>query len=519
MKRNLTHKILLLVVLAALVVALFACSPRPEDDFANDDNVIVGGETTIDKEVTLVQKQKADKLKEHVRDAVSNYSTVYASPDDPEWFIVDLTLEYGFEHFWLDSEEKYDKSSAFMVDLKGNFHLKDNTKSELYFQLRNSNNLPVLAIYYASGYTYVVVGTQKYYMPELNMTEVGGALYGALSGMGIDVNKLLAAIMAGGQTGIAALDGLGIIDLVGSVLFDMNGQLTQYNQIEEGVYANKDIQFELKLNTLLNMMCGSGLDLSFVMSGLNISFGGIWDLIGTLVGGSFPNLDPLLLQFAGFNFKQLGEKEWPKMKAYFGAMTELETITKTDSDGLIVQEDAYVMKGVNIKIDTANDVNETREKYMDVYPSDMAANERIEEYSVDIKLRPFLYGSNTKLDINFGGLGLNEQGRKDTYQEGGIGNLGLGLNLYFENDENGGLTINRVLGEAFDINLGALGDMPINLPYAARYELGLDVKLALDFFDGARTQAEITIDFNETPLMRLFLTDKNLYINFTIICF
>ncbi|MBO5773530.1 MAG: hypothetical protein J6R44_01725, partial [Clostridia bacterium] len=78
MKRNLTHKILLLVVLAALVVALFACSPRPEDDFANDGNVIVGGETTIDKEVTLVQKAKAEKLKEHVKDAVDNYTGVYA---------------------------------------------------------------------------------------------------------------------------------------------------------------------------------------------------------------------------------------------------------------------------------------------------------------------------------------------------------------------------------------------------------------------------------------------------------
>jgi hypothetical protein len=190
--------------------------------------------------------------------------------------------------------------------------------------------------------------------------------------------------------------------------------------------------------------------------------------------------------------------------------TELETVTKSDEDGFLQTTEEYVMKGIGIDIITENGVEETREKYANVYPSDMAKGELVEEYEVNITLTPLLYGSNEKIQINFGGLGLNEQGRKDTYQEGGIGNLGLGATLYFENDENGGLTINRVLGDAFDLNLGALGDMPISLPHAARYELGLDVKLALDFFDGAKTQAEITISFLDEPLMRLFLSENNL---------
>lgn len=261
-------------------------------------------------------------------------------------------------------------------------------------------------------------------------------------------------------------------------------------------------------------MLKGGLDLNSFGLPINLSFSDFWSILGLLGMPSGIDLDPVLLQFAGFNFKRLGEKEWPTMISNWGAITELETVTKVDEDGLIMQEEDYVMKGIRINIVTKNDVNETREKYANVLPSDMTKGKLVEDFAVDIKLRPLLYGSNEKLQINFGGLGLNEQGRKDTYDEGGIGNLGLGASLYFENDENGGLTINRVLGEAFDINLGALGDMPINLPYAARYELGLDVKLALDFLDGAKTQAEITISFNDTPLMRLFLSETNLYINF-----
>lgn len=213
MKRNLTHKILLLILAIALIAALFACSPRPEDDFADDGNVIVGGDTTIDTEVTKVESTTADKAKKQIAEAAENYTSFYQSPDNPEWFIVDLSLEYSFEHFWLDSEEKYNKSSAFTVDLKGNFHMTDNSKSEMYFQIRNANNLPVMAIYYATGYTYVVVGTQKYYMPELNMTEVGSMLYGALSGAGVDVNRLIAGVMTGGKTGMPALD-----DSIGTLL-------------------------------------------------------------------------------------------------------------------------------------------------------------------------------------------------------------------------------------------------------------------------------------------------------------
>ena len=317
MKRNYTHKILLLILAVALIAALFACSPRPDDDFADDGNVIVGGDdTTIETEVTKVESTTADKAKQQITQAVENYSSFYQSPDNPEWFVVDLSMEYSFEHFWLDSKEKYDKSSAFTLDLKGNFHLTDNKKSELFFQLRNANNLPVFAIYYAGGYTYVVVGTQKYYMPELNMTEVGSMLYGALSGAGVDVNKLIAGIMTGGKTGMPALDdSIGaLLPTVGMLLFGSTGQITYYDQVSEDVYASKDVLYALKLQDIVELL-QTGLDLNTFGLPINLSFDGFWSILGLLGMPADIDLDPLLLQFAGFNFKRLGEKDWPRMNA------------------------------------------------------------------------------------------------------------------------------------------------------------------------------------------------------------
>ena len=208
MNRNLAHKLALLLMVAALVVALFACSPRDPEAPRPEDSILQGGGENNVVAPPRSTTVKADQLKTETLDALENYKAYYDAPEDPEWFIMDLTVTYAFEHFWLDSEEKYNKSSAFTIEVKGNLHLKDNNKSELFFQVRNANNMAVLAVYYASGYTYVCVGTQKYYMPELNFTEVGGALFGVLQSAGIDVNQILGGVLSGGETGVGVIDDL-----------------------------------------------------------------------------------------------------------------------------------------------------------------------------------------------------------------------------------------------------------------------------------------------------------------------
>ena len=499
MKSTLIKKILLLLVAVALVSALFACSERETP--ITDDNINVGtddGTVTEIRERTPVTQENAQ---EYLKEAVENYKTQYKTSvsDSPDWFVVDFTLTYNYDYFWLDSTEKYDTTSSFTVVFKANLHLKDNSQSQLYFQIRNSNGVPVFCIYYVENYAYFVIGTQRYYAPELNLSTIGSMIYELLGSAGIDITQLLASIALGSGSGIPALDGF--LPTISYVVFTDRAYLTSYDQNADGEFNTREIGFTVQLNQVLKMLSGSGI--------AGISFGTIWNLVGL-------NLDPVLNQFLGFTVAELGEKNWPTMNALYSVITQRQLITKVDSAGLEAQEYDYVMQGIALTIDTATDVDVRREEFANKQPADMSPDEApIEDYSVAIMLSPALmYASDEPISINFANLNVNEEGRRSYYSEGGIGNIGLAGTLYVENDENGRLTINSILGDIFDLDLGALGEMPIDLPYAARYEFQLDLKVALDFFEGSETTAEITINYNGAPLIRIYLGDNVLYLNF-----
>ena len=502
MKSALIKKIVLVLVALALVTALFACSQRETP--ITDDNVVIGSDDGVveeRRETVAVTKDEASKA---LKEAVDNYSTQYTQSvsDDPEWYVVDLTLTYNYEYFWLDSTEKYDTSSSFTVVFKANLHMKDNSQSQLYFQIRNSNGVPVFCIYYVENYAYFVIGTQRFYTAELNLSTIGAMIYDLLGSSGIDITKILASVALGSGSGIPTLDG--ILPMLGMIAFIEPSYITSYEQNEDGEFTMRDISFTIQLNQLLNMLSGSGIPIAG-----GISFGTIWNLVGL-------NLDPVLGQFLGFTVAELGEKKWPEMNALYSAVTQRQLITTVDNTGLELQEYGYVMQGVSINIDTLNDVDAQREKYAYTEPADMGEDEEpVEDYSVAIVLSPaLLYASDDPIAINFANLNVNEEGRRSYYSEGGLGNIGLAGTLYVENDENGKLTINSILGNVFDLDLGALGEMPIDFPYAARYEFQLDLKVALDFFNGADTTAEITINYNGSPLIRIYLGDNVLYLNF-----
>ncbi|MBO5775968.1 MAG: hypothetical protein J6R35_01195, partial [Clostridia bacterium] len=264
MKHGLAHKLVLIFIVVALLCALFACSPREQDDVNDPHNDIVLGEDSIvEEEARLEESVSGQQAQSLIKEVAANYNTKYVEgrPDNPEWFVIDLEFKYSFDHFWLDCYEKYDKASNFSVIFKANVHLKDNNKSELYFQVRNANNYPVLCVYYATGYTYFVVGTQKYYMAELNFSQVGGALYNLLFGseMPIDVLKILSGVIGGGKTGIDALDGL--LPVVSTFLFDNKaGYVTDYDKDPTtGEFMSRDIGVVLKHKTLLNQLTGTGI--------------------------------------------------------------------------------------------------------------------------------------------------------------------------------------------------------------------------------------------------------------------
>ena len=76
------------------------------------------------------------------------------------------------------------------------------------------------------------------------------------------------------------------------------------------------------------------------------------------------------------------------------------------------------------------------------------------------------------------------------------------------------MTINDILGDLLNTDLGALGNMPIKFPYQTKYEFVVDLKVALDFFNSMKTTAEATILLNGRPVIRVYIGENVLYLNF-----
>ena len=505
MKTKIIKRLILIVVALSVIVSIAACSPREEP--ITDDLVTPGtGGGTVSNEGNVSENLTQDEATDLINEAIENYKYLHTAPDDPEWYVIDLNLEFSYDYFWLDESEKYESTSSFQVVLQANMNLEDNSQSQIYFQLRNASSTPILCFYYVENYAYFVIGENRYYARELNFSQIGNLINDGLGGLGIDIFQVLAGLVVG-NTGVELVDQLAPV-LAMLILNRDNSLLTSYDMDADGNYATRTIGTEIKLNSVLDMLAGRGLS----FGDITISFGTLWDLVGI-------NLDPILGQFLGFTVAELGEKDWPQMQTMYNVITERTLITRVDDAGYESQEYGYAASGWGLSIQTANGGNmqKVREDYASVTPETFdpeTSGDRIEEYNVQIELSPMLYASDEPISINFANLNVNESGRDSVYTRGGLGNIGLGATLYAENDDNGRLTLNAVLGDLFDIDLGALGDMAIDFPYASRYEFNLDVNLALDFFNGADTEAEITLSYNSSPLIRAYLGNNTLYLNF-----
>ena len=71
------------------------------------------------------------------------------------------------------------------------------------------------------------------------------------------------------------------------------------------------------------------------------------------------------------------------------------------------------------------------------------------------------------------------------------------------------------MGDFLNADLGALGNMPIQFPHQTRYEFTVDVKVGLDFFNPLQTKAEASILMNGLPIIRVYIGDNALYLNFS----
>ena len=527
MKHKIFNLLFITVLSLAIVAGIVACSPR--DEAITDPEIVPGTEVDIIDQVVTSEDISSDESAELIGDAMNNYRELHTPPEDPEWYVIDLELTFDYEYFWLDENEKEDTSSSFELDFKANMNLKDNDESQVFIQLRNSGGTPIFGLYYVENYAYFVIGSNRYYAREINFGQLGMLIYEGLgsleetSGIKLDIFGILAGLPTG-NTGISQIDG--IMELAGSSLLFNSRDITlnSSNIDEEGIFNTQTISTALKLNTLLELLSNpAGLGIEGFIGLPPIWFGGIWDLVGL-------DLDPVLNQFFGFTLEQLATKEWPDMDARYNVITDRQLITRVDSDGFEESTYEYVATGWSLTIDTllrslrseqrAGGMNAVRETWGNVEPSEFVPTEdldHVEEYSVEIALSPMMYASDEPIGINFANLNANEDGRGSVYSSGGLGNLGLEATLSIE-AQNGQITLNDILGDFLAVDLGALGEMPIQFsgftPGNDFYDFGISLNLGLDFFDGMETNAEATISYNSKPLIRVYLDDNTLYLNF-----
>ncbi len=504
MKKKILVILLVLVMAAMITSMLFACSPRNTEEARPDDDIQKGIMIDKDEEIRQIDRMSRIDAKNLLQETIDNYHLAnQPAGDDAEWFIVDVTASFAYDFFGVNEERAKDVTVGVTLDLKANFNLLNNAKSELFLEIRDDiYGKVVIGVYYFDRTLYANVAGKEYFTRELNLTTIGNMLADALGASNIDVAMIMAGIM-GDRTGIEMIDSL--LPLIQGILFSSDGSsVTQYNVDANGQFLNKDIAFPIEILTILG----------FLKTGIPIVDIKIaWDAFG------LPNFDPLMRQLIGFGLEDIVNYDWPDdMNTYFTAVTTRQNVTYIDPTfNEERNEDLFVFEGMSINVDTTESVKDARMNYGSLTPADVQADpeKEIEEFTVDIKISPVqLKKSYKKRYIDFGPYQLGSKYQNIRYAEAGLANLGVNLGLQVEADANSQITINDILGDLLNTDLGALGNMPIKFPYQTKYEFVVDLKVALDFFNSMKTTAEATILLNGRPVIRVYIGENVLYLNF-----
>lgn len=483
----------LFLILAVLVVGMVACTEKEDPDSDKPSYVVPGGDDEgVDQpQVSKIKKDAANKL---IRSAMTARQEYYAVPDTAEWFIIDFSVDFVYNDYTTYSDGE---RSSFSLDVRANMHLTDNNRSTMLVELVNSSGAVVMGVYYNECYLYVKLylgddADYKYYMPELNLTAIGQQL-DAIAGDGkLDVVNLLASVIANksqvgsfveGLTGTkieilgSSLDGL-LDGLAHSILFDVNSAVLETSADESeqlvGVYLNAD--------TLIQFLTGEKKLPSFI---------GLSEISWTAFG--LPDLDPVLEQFLGFSLRTIREKDWPNIQAVISAVTNKKSYTSESGE----EKEDYVLDDIRIRMDSLTD-----------------ENHQSKEFDLQIDLNKFrIYRSSSPVSINFAGKNLSTT--SGAYKRGGLLNLSFGAAMEIEAAPDATFTLDDII---YGLDMGSIGEIPVNFggntaDGRTYYRFDLDVKLALDMFNGDNTQAEINFNYNGSTFLSMYLAEKTVYIN------
>lgn len=247
--------ILLVLLLATMILSmLFACSPRNTEEGLPDDDISKGITEDVEEDIRQIDRMSRLDAKKELQEAIANYHLANQPVgDDAEWFVVDVTAAFAYDFFGVNEERIKDVTVGITLDLKANFNLKNNAKSELFLEIRDDiYGKIVIGVYYFNRTLYANIAGKEYFTEELNLTTIGKQLAGALGNSNMDIAMVMAGIMAD-ETGIETIDGL--LPLIQGILFSSDGSsVTQYNQDSHGEFLNKDIAFPLEILTILGFL-------------------------------------------------------------------------------------------------------------------------------------------------------------------------------------------------------------------------------------------------------------------------
>ncbi|MGI6523523.1 MAG: hypothetical protein ACOX2Y_06595 [Christensenellales bacterium] len=454
----LLFKILVLMLCALLAIALISCSEREERNYEGPTGGIP--DHTSEREIEVMHISEAQQ---HIRTAMTHMERITTS--DNEWMNIEFGITYKFNNYSVVPSRHID----YAINVKANINLKDNMKSQGFIQVKDVfHGEIVLGLYYFEGVLYIDVQGERYYMKELNLSYLGRTIGELLLEYDLDLPVMAARFLAGDPY-FGNFDGVQeVIDILklamGYMLFHNGKSTIEYSQDRETQY----ISHALQINQLLGYLK------------TKIFIPGVIDMDISWEGFGLPNLDPLLKALLGFDLATLKAKDWPEMSANLFAINQLQDIELADG----TSRKEYVFSGMGFSLDCPEIDN---------------------GWDIDLRITPMrLTASNeNSVPISFVGLNLGAAGEDTIYEKGSIGNLELNTALYINNGANAELTLRQVLGDALD--LGAVGDIPLQFKEASEYRFDVNVKLALDMFNNRNSKAEFLITFNGEQFIRGYL--------------
>jgi len=234
MKVSVTMKRVLLVLMCLIMVfSIAACSERVPEELDSGPKTAPPKPKSTD----IVNQITSNEGKAEITQTIRNKSLVQKSSGE-DWVHMDVEIRYYLKDYLAQPI----KVTEYSIILKGNINIRNNDATQFFLEMREvQTGKLTLGLYGYRSVTYLVIGEDKFYLNEVNITELALTIIEALKDSGIDPTTLVSGMISG-NTGIEMVDG--ILKGVGFIIW--GSQFTQ-TITDEG--STQIISAPMKINT------------------------------------------------------------------------------------------------------------------------------------------------------------------------------------------------------------------------------------------------------------------------------